>query len=72
MGQMKVIYFSKTNAAYDLKVGGCIELFDLMNLLEYQRSRSLFDLCLRSLGFQTSILLSRPLTAKSTEKMVLE
>ena len=29
---MKIIYFSKTIAAYDLKVGRCIEQNDLMNL----------------------------------------
>ena len=28
MGKMKMIYFSKTIAAYDLKVGRCIELND--------------------------------------------
>ena len=45
--------FSKTIAAYDLKVGGCIEQNDLMNLHENQRS--FFDLRQRSLGFQTKI-----------------
>ena len=30
--------FSKTIAFYDLKVGTCIELNDLLNLHEYQRS----------------------------------
>ena len=35
---MKIIYFSKTIAAYDLKVGRCIELIDLINLHEYQKS----------------------------------
>ena len=39
---MKIIHFSKTVAAYDLKVGRCIvELNVLMKLHEYQRSRSL-------------------------------
>ena len=50
---MKMIYFSKTIAAYDLKVGRCIEQNDLMNLHEYQRSRSFPDLCQKSLGFHT-------------------
>ena len=49
----KIISFIKTIAAYDLKVGRGIELNDLMNLHEYQRSRSFFDLCQRLLGFQT-------------------
>ena len=45
--------FLKTIAACDLKVGRCIELNDLMKLNENQRSRSFFDLCHRSFGFQT-------------------
>ena len=45
--------FLKTIAAYDLRVGRCIELNDLMKLHEYHRSRSLFDLRQRSLRFQT-------------------
>ena len=28
---MKIIYFSKTIAAYDLKVSGCIDLYDFMS-----------------------------------------
>ena len=46
-------FFLKTIAAYDLKVGRCIELNNLMKLDEYHRSRSLFDLCQSSLHFQT-------------------
>ena len=43
MGKNKNInfYFSKTIAACDLKAGGCIELNDVMNLHEYERSRLL-------------------------------
>ena len=37
---MKIIYFSKTIAAYDLKARSYTELNDLMKLHEYQRSRS--------------------------------
>ena len=44
MEKMKIIYFSKTIAAFNLKVSRCIELNDLMKLHEYQWSRSLFDL----------------------------
>ena len=45
MGKNEIILFSlKTIAAYDLKVGRCIELNDLMKLHEYQRSRLSFDL----------------------------
>ena len=40
---MKIIYFSKTIVAYDLKVRRCIELKNFMNLHEYQRSRSFFE-----------------------------
>ena len=40
----KVCIFPKTIAAYFLKVGRCPELNNLMKLLEYQRSRSFFDL----------------------------
>ena len=53
---MKIIYFSKTVAAYDLKGGRCIELNDLMKLFEYQKSRSLFDRGQKSLCFQPLIL----------------
>ena len=54
-----MIYFSKTIAAYDLKVGRCIELNDLMNLNEYQRSRSLFDLCQKVTVFSNYNLFSQ-------------
>ena len=37
MEKVKIIYFSKTVAAYYLKVGICVELNDLMKLYEYQR-----------------------------------
>ena len=40
-GKSENYLFSKTIATYDLKVGRCIELNDLMMLHEYQRSRSL-------------------------------
>ena len=36
---MKIIYFSKTIAAYDLKVGRCIEQNDPMNLHKYQKGQ---------------------------------
>ena len=51
--KMEIIYFLKTIAAYDLKIGRCTELNDLIKLHEYHRSRSLFDLRQRSLSFQT-------------------
>ena len=53
MEKMKIIYFSKTIAAFYLEVGRCIELNDLMKLYEYQRSRSFFDIRQRPLHFQT-------------------
>ena len=56
---MKLIYFSKTIAAYDLKVCRCIELNDLINQHEYQRSRSFFDLCQRSLFSNLNIVFSK-------------
>ena len=36
---MKINYVSKTIAAYDLKVGRCIEQNDLMTLHEYQKGQ---------------------------------
>ena len=53
MEKMEIIYFLKIFAAYDLKVGRCIELNDLMKLHEYHRSRLLFDHRQRPLRFQT-------------------
>ena len=53
MEKVKIIYLLETAAAYDLKVGRCIEINDLMKLYEYHRSRSLFNLRQRSLRFQT-------------------
>ena len=50
-----MFFFSKTIAAFDLKVGKCIELNDLMILHEYQSSRSFFDPHQKSLSFQTKI-----------------
>ena len=38
MGKKENDLFSKTVAAYDLEVGRCIELNNLMKLFEYQRS----------------------------------
>ena len=40
---------SKTIAAYNLEVGRYIKLNDLMKLHKFQRSRSLFGICQRSL-----------------------
>ena len=54
---MKLIYFSKTIAAYDLKVCRCIELNDLINLYEYQRSKSFCDQ--RSLFSNLNIFFSK-------------
>ena len=53
MKKKEITDFLKPIAAYDLKVGGCIELNDLMKLHVHHRSRSLLDLCQRSLRFQT-------------------
>ena len=50
--EMEIIYFLKTIAVYDLKVGRFIELNDLMMLHKYHRSMSLFDLRQRSFRFQ--------------------
>ena len=38
MENVKIIYFSKSTAAYNLKVGRCIKTNDLMKLHEYQMS----------------------------------
>ena len=48
----KELFFLKTIAAYDIKVGRCIELNDFVKLHEYHRARSLFDFRQRSLRFQ--------------------
>ena len=53
---MKIIYVLKTISVYDLKVGCYTELIYLIELHEYQTSRSLFDLPQSSLHFQTKIL----------------
>ena len=50
------LIFTKLIAAYDLKVGTCIDLNDLLDLHEYPRSRSFFDFPQRFHGFQSSIL----------------
>ena len=49
---MKIMYYLETIAAIGLNVGFDIQINELMKLNEYQRSRSLFDLCQRSLRFQ--------------------
>ena len=41
MEKREIIYFSKTIAAYDIKVGRCIELNDLLKLHKYQMTRPL-------------------------------
>ena len=47
--KVKIIYFLETIAALGLKVARSIQLNELMELSEYQRSRSFFDLSQRSL-----------------------
>ena len=46
------MYYLETIAILGLKVGLNIQINELMNLNEYQRSRTLFDLGQRSLRFQ--------------------
>ena len=48
MGKSENYYFLETITALCLKVAGGIQLNELMKLSEYQRSRSFFDLGLRS------------------------
>ena len=38
---MKTVDFSETIAAFDLKVGRCRQLIEIMKVCEYSRSRSL-------------------------------
>ena len=45
---MKMLNFSETIAACDLKVGRCRQLIELMKVCEYSRSRSFLDLGPRS------------------------
>ena len=51
--KVKIIYLLETIAALGLKVARTIQLNEFMKLGEYQRSRSFFDLCQRSLRFQS-------------------
>ena len=41
---MKIVDFSETIAACDLKVGRCRQLIEFMKICEYRRSRSFLDL----------------------------
>ena len=50
--KVKIIYVLETIAALGFKVARSIQLNKLMELSEYQRSRSFFDLSQRSLRFQ--------------------
>ena len=53
MGKVKIIHFLETFAALGLKAARRIQLNEFMKLGEYPRSRSFFDLCQRSLRFQS-------------------
>ena len=53
LGKSENYYFLETIAALGLKVALSIQLNELMELSEYQRSRSFFDLGQRSLRFQS-------------------
>ena len=46
--KVKTVDFSETIFVSDIKVGRCSILNELLNLHEYQRSRSFIDLRLRS------------------------
>ena len=52
MGKTEIMFYLETIAAIGLKVGISIQIYELLKLNEYQRSRSLFDLGQRSLRFQ--------------------
>ena len=52
MGKSEKNFFLETIAALGLKVAWSIQLNELMKLSEHQKSRSFFDLGLRSLRFQ--------------------
>ena len=52
MGKSESCLFFEIIIALGLKVGLSIHRNELMKLNEYQRSRSFFDLCQRSLIFQ--------------------
>ena len=55
MGKCENMYYLETIAAIGLKVVLSIQMNKQMNLNEYQRSRSLFDLGQKSLRFQKKI-----------------
>ena len=65
---MKIIYCSKTIAAYDLKVGSYTELNDLMKLHEYQRSGSLFDIPKRC----HTIIKDKPVIVSIVSKFIID
>ena len=52
-------FISKTVAASAIKVGRCIELTDLMNLDEYQKSRSFFTFARGHLVFKLKSFFSK-------------
>ena len=53
VGKNEKYLFLETIAAFGLKVAWSIQLYELMKLGEYQRSRSFFDPGQRSLRFQS-------------------
>ena len=52
MGKREIMCNMETVAAIGLKVALSIQIYELIKLNEYKRSRSFFDLGQRSLGFQ--------------------
>ena len=64
MGKCENMYYLETIAAIGLKVVLSIQMNKQMNLNEYQRSRSLFDLGQKSLRFQKNpVFFSRKLVS---------
>ena len=52
---LKMVDYSETVEVYDIKVGICSKLTEYMEIYMYQRSRSFFDLCLRSLRMKLDL-----------------
>ena len=54
---MKTVNFSESVAAFDLKVGRCRQLIELMKNCEYLRSMTFLDLGLRLSTYQNENLI---------------
>ena len=59
---MKTVEFSETIAAFDLKVGRCRQLIEIMKVCDYLRSKSFLDLGPRPFTYENKNLLFSEIT----------